>query len=288
MSSWSSWAFRVAWAALALTVAPALGDALADRSAPVQVTAAIGAWLLWGVVIAATFVPTTVSLTVVRCIVPLAPVVAVVAWTAGAPHWSGALAFTTASVATALAFSPAFGQALIQGSAYGDERRIPLRVPAPYLLVVPLAWVIAAACVVTGPLLIAAGQWLLGVPLAAAGVALALIVGPRFHRLARRWLVVVPAGVVIHDHVVLAETALFRRVDVAGAGLALAGTGAADLTGTTLGPAVEITLRSEGTVVLAAPPRGATRALHVRSFLVSPTRPGVALRTLADHGISVG
>ena len=62
--------------------------------------------------------------------------------------------------------------------------------------------------------------------------------------------------------------------------LAPAGTEAADLTGTALGPAIEIGLVAPETVVLAPTRKkpGGT-ALHVRSVLVSPTRPG---RTLAE------
>ena len=66
---------------------------------------------------------------------------------------------------------------------------------------------------------------------------------------------------------------------------ALVGTEAANLTGNALGPVVEIRLRELATFVLAAPPRGQTKALHVQSFLISPTRPGRALRELHLLGI---
>ena len=83
--------------------------------------------------------------------------------------------------------------------------------------------------------------------------ALALAVLPRrFHLLSRRFLVFVPAGLVVHDHLVLAETALFRWVEVRSVERALAGTTALDLTGGALGAAVEVTLDGEQTVVRAA------------------------------------
>ena len=104
-------------------------------------------------------------------------------------------------------------------------------------------------------------------------------------RLSRRWIVVVPAGLVLHDHVVLAETFLVPSKDVAGVGLALVGTQAANLTGSAPGPVVEVRLRELQTTVLAAPPRGQTKALHVQSYLVSPTRPGRTLQVLREAGI---
>ena len=76
---------------------------------------------------------------------------------------------------------------------------------------------------------------------------------------------------------------------MASVGLALADTQAADLTGPAAGHAVEIALRDPSTVVLAhtrAKPNGT--ALHVRSVLVAPTRPGRLLRAAADGRLPVG
>jgi hypothetical protein len=184
-----------------------------------------------------------------------------------------------------LALSGDLGEVFAQGSAYGHERRLPLRPPAALLMALPLVWVPLAATALIGPLALAAQQWPLGIPVTLAGVALAVVLPRRFHRLSRRWLVLVPAGLVIHDHIVLAETTMIASTKVASAGLALVGTGAANLTGNAPGPVVEVRLRELETVVLAAPPRGQTKALHVQSFLVSPTRPGRALRALHDAGV---
>jgi hypothetical protein len=100
---------------------------------------------------------------------------------------------------------------------------------------------------------------------------------------------VVPAGVVIHDHVVLAETVMFARRAIDSIGLALAGTEAADLTGPAAGHAVEVALREPETVVLAptrVKPNGT--ALHVRAVLVAPSRPGRALAVVRERGLSPG
>ena len=101
---------------------------------------------------------------------------------------------------------------------------------------------------------------------------------PRFHQLARRWLVIMPAGVVVHDPMTLTENALFRSHQIAALHLAPADTEAADLTGVTAGVAVEIVLREMDTIVKRGTRENPTgTALHVLSILVSPSRPGRAL-----------
>ena len=98
----------------------------------------------------------------------------------------------------------------------------------------------------------------------------------------------VPAGVVVHDQLVLADPYMFRTIDVARVGLAASDTEAIDLTGGALGPAVEIDLRELSTMVLAGTP--STRkgtAFHVRAMRVSPTRPGRALTVAAATRLPV-
>ena len=83
----------------------------------------------------------------------------------------------------------------------------------------------------------------------------------------------------MHDRVVFAETLMVPRLDLVGIELALAGTEAADFTGPATGHAIEISMRLMSTVLLApttTAPRGT--ALHVKSFIVAPTRPGAVLR----------
>src|SRR5439155_11041237 len=103
-----------------------------------------------------------------------------------------ALAFsvTTAEVATVFA----------NGPAYPNERRFPLRAPAALLvLLAPLAWAVAVAGLTTGPLLLAARQWAAGAVASIAGFALAGVMIRALHTLSRRWAVLVPAGLVLHD-----------------------------------------------------------------------------------------
>lgn len=285
MKSLLVWACRALWAAQVFTLGPAIGEALDDRSRAVQAVGTAVPWAVWGAVLLATLVPTTVSLTALRAGTPTAVVAAVMAWTNGASTTLGILALAGAVAVVALAFSGDLGEAFVQGSAYGHERRLPLRPPGPVLVALPVVWGIPVAAIVAGLLGLAAAAWAWAAPLTAVGIALAALAAQRLHRLSRRWLVLVPAGLVVHDHMVLAETAMFQKGELASASLALEGTEAANLTGTALGPVVEVRLRAMSTVVLAAPPRGQTRALHVQSVLLSPTRPGRALAHLGGLGV---
>ena len=163
-------ALPVVWAILPLTVGPALAAALADTSRPVQVTASAGAWAIWAATLVATLVPRTLSLTAIRIVGPA--VLAAALWTAidGVDATEAAIAAASAAVVTAIVMWPGTADRFVDGSSYGEERRFPLRPPGQLLLgPIELAWVVAVAGVVTGPLLLAAGT--------TVGGAVALVVG---------------------------------------------------------------------------------------------------------------
>jgi hypothetical protein len=283
------WLARIVWLVAAVLGGSAIGDALAGHSRAVQLTGTIGAWLGWAAVAVALVVPSTVSLTIVRSVVPASVVVAVVAAVGDAGATGAAVCIGATVVAAALVGSAEFGEVFAQGSAYGHERRFVLRPPVAYLLPVIVTWCLLCTAAVSAPLLLAARSWWIGVPLALVAIAGAWFLGRRFHVLSRRWLVLVPAGMVVHDQLVLAETFMMQQSAIESIGLALADTQAADLTGPAAGHAVEVTLRTMTTVVLAptrAKPNGT--ALHVRAFLVTPTRPGRFLRAGVASGLPVG
>jgi len=217
---------------------------------------------------------------VVRLIVPLAVPALAAAWAAGAPAAVGAAGVTTATISTVVALNGELGEAFVQASAYGLERRFPLRPPPAYLAAAVLAWLVAATGMLVGPLAVAARNWPLGIP-ACALIGVGAFAWPRWYRLARRWLVVVPAGLVVHDHLVLAETLMVRRQQLGRVTLAPAGTQAADLTGPAPGHVVELTTNEPVTAIYAATPqqpRGT--AVHLTAALVAPTRPGRALAAI--------
>lgn len=272
------WWPRLLWLAVAVTGAWSMGDATQGRSAALRSTIVIAAWLAWGIGIVALVVPSTLGLTAMRMLSALSCGAAAVSWVGGARPVAGAAFVVSALICALFVGSADFGQRCVQTSAYGDEHRFLLRLPAAFLLPVVLAGVLWVAIVLAAPLLLGAGKWTAGTVVAAVGILLTWLLVPRFTALGRRWLVVVPAGFVVHDQVVLAETLMVPRPDVVRIDLALTGTEAADLTGPAAGHAVEFGLRSMATATLAptkASPRGT--ALHLQSFLVAPTRPGAVL-----------
>jgi hypothetical protein len=278
------WGPRIFWLAVGVAGAWSISDALDGRSAAVRTTVMIGAWLVWGIGVVALVVPSSLGLTVMRMVTALGFGAAALSWIGGASPTRGAVFVSCALVSGVLVGGADFGQQCVQASAYGDEQRFLLRLPAAFLppiVVAGLAWV---AAVLAAPLLLATGRWIAGIPAFMVAVVLTVLLVRRFTLLARRWLVFVPAGVVVHDQVVLGETLMVPRAELDGIDLALAGTEAADFTGPAAGHAVEIRLRSMGNALLAptkAAPRGT--ALHMQSFIVAPTRPGLVLRAFRER-----
>jgi hypothetical protein len=274
------WGPRLAWLAIAALGAWSIHDALDGRSSALRWVVVACAWAVWGVGLVALAVPSVFGLTVTRMAAALAVAASGTSWAGGAGLGPG-LAFVLCAVVFATLVADArFGQQCVQASAYGDERRFVLRPPLAFVAPVALTTAVWVAAVIAAPLLLGERQWLLGGSVALIAIALTWLTLTRLHVLSRRWLVIVPAGLVVHDHVVLAETLMVPRRDVVQVDLALAGTEAADLTGPASGHAVEIVLRTMATATLAptkAAPRGT--ALHVRSFLVAPSRPGAFLST---------
>ena len=229
------------------------------------------------------------TLTVVRIGAPLAVGVTLAAGLAGADALNLAGLGAPAAVAILAVFAAEFGRAFIQASAYGDEDRFPLRAPAAVMMAAVSTWILWAASVMTGPMLLAARSWVAGAVLTVIAVAGLILLGPRWHRLARRWLVLVPAGVVLHDPVVLADTVSLRSAQIARIRLAPDDTDAADLTGPASGYALEVQTTETITAVFAFTPKEPNgRAIHLTGFLVCPSRPGLALAAAARRGLPVG
>lgn len=272
---------RALWVALGITLALALRDAGGLVS--------VAWWIVVAAGVVALVVPSAAGLTGLRMVVPVTPVVAVIALVDGPFRAWSAAALAVALLASAVVLSAEVGEAMVQGSAYGHEQRFPLRAPAALLPPMAISWLLWAASVVGAPLLLRDRQWLAGVVVGIVAAALTWLLAGRFHRLSRRWLVLVPVGVVVHDHVVLGETLMVQRSNFSVAQLAPADTQAADLTGPAAGNAVEVSVREMVLAVFPSTrehPKG--RALHVQSFLVSPSRPGRALMAMTASNLRVG
>ena len=281
------WSARAAWAASVVTGAVALDRALSDGNGAAPVLATAVTWALWAVVLVAVLVPSPLSLTVVRAATVAHLAGMGVTWLAGTGSTGGglilaALATGVAVVGAIVIWSAPVGAAFVQASAYGDERRAPLRVPAAFLPPIVLSGVLWTAAVVGGLVVVAGGRWIAAAAVGAVATVLTAVLMPRWDRFSRRWLVVVPAGVVIHDPVVLGETAMVPHAQIAEAGLATVGTEALDLSGPAAGHLVELAF-TEPALVVVRPGLGALAdggAVHVRSLLLAPTRPGAALAAL--------
>jgi hypothetical protein len=263
------WAARAVWAAVGM-LAP--WDTVADgRTAAVSAVLRTWGWTSWLAVMVALFVPAALSLTAVRT---LAPAVAVTAYFMGNPVWA-----FPAVVMLRVLLSRDVADVLVQGSAYGAETRFALRTPVPYLAPAVLVWSALVATTVGGSLLLAAGNPAAGIPVTAAGALLAWKVPVRLHRLSRRWLVVVPAGLVVHDHLVLGETMMVRRDHLGAVTLQESPGDEADLTGAVPGRRVRIVMTQPDKIILAPitiRTLGTTEALHVVSFAVAPLRAAAA------------
>lgn len=282
------WIARVGWIVVAVVGGSAVQAAVDGRSSAIVWTTAIGGWLLWGGIALALAIASVRSLTVVRVGVPLAVIATIAAAFGGAPALE-LLGLAVPAIITLGAVSAAeFGRQFVQASAYGDEERFLLRMPVAAGTAAVVSWLIWAPALVAGPLLLAGRQWIVGIGLTAIAVGGGVFLGPRWHRLSQRWFVLVPAGIVVRDPVVLADTFPLRTGQVARIGLAPADTEAADLTGPASGHAIEVaTIESVTTVFAFTPDEPNGRAIHLMSFLTAPSRPGAVLRAAKRRGLPV-
>lgn len=280
------WLVRGLWAALPFTAGPALAAALDSADRPVQLVASTGLWLGWAVGMIAAFAPHPIALTALRVVAPAAVVAPLIAAVAGHPS---PLAVAWAAVACAWAFAPAIGATYVNGPAYPNERRYLLRPPGPLLAgPLPLAWALSVAGIGAGPLLLAARQWILGGALLLLGWPLAYLLLKSIHNLSRRWAVFVPAGLVLHDPVVLFDPMLFRRQDVTAFRPATAAdTGSYDLSQRAPGLGIQMELAELTTVALQKPGKREGAAIHATALRFTPTRPGAVLEEARRRRIAV-
>lgn len=252
-------------------------------------TVVVGLWAGWAAGLVALLVARHQTLTAMRLLVT-AGLVAMVAAVAVGTRTSVADAVAVALAAGAVvgAFAPWVGEAWVDGSSYGPEQRHALRPPALLsYLIVPLTGSLVMAGAVAGPLLLAARQWipgavmlLIGWPIAAAGVR-------SLHQLARRWVVLVPAGLVIHDPFTMPEAQLVLRRMVSNFGPAPIDSEADDLTAGAPGLALQLDLHEPVDLLLRSGSRS-TETRSSTSLLITPSRPRRLLDGARERRIPVG
>jgi len=276
----SPWIVRAAWAILPFAAGPALAAALDERSAPLRTAASALLWAAWAVALCASLVLHPIALTVLRMIAPAA--VASAGWAAVEMTDLRALVAVGSSlVAVTLVFLPETGESFVNGPAYPNERRFPLRVPTPLLFgPLLLAWVATIGAPIAGVLLVSDRRWVPGAIAIAGAAAAAVVLGRAVHGLSRRWVVFVPAGLVVHDPMSLADPVLFPKQMVGDVTVAENGSTALDLTQRAAGLTLELTLKEPAPLVLAKIGRGVGPTVDADRVLFTPTRPGRVLAEL--------
>lgn len=283
------WPIRIAWFLLPLLVGFGLGDGLAETSDAVSGTVEVGAWAVWFAGLVSFGAPSTVALTALRTLSPLlfwVPLALAITTDTWSPAMVGAIG--AGAVVASATFLPLVGDHMVNGSAYGPERRMALRPPAALVLgPLQLLWVFTVAGPVIGPVLVAAGHPITGAIVTVVGLGVAWYGAQRLHQLSRRWVVFVPAGFVLHDHYSLAESLLMQRPGIASLGPVPLDKGELlDLTAGSAGVALlvefvdptPLALRSEGEI----------QTVTVDRLMFSPTLPGELLREARIRGIRIG
>lgn len=272
------------------TAGPAYGAALAHHSEAVRLSATILLWAPWAVVLVGTLVPYPAGLTALRLCAPAAFVASVLAAATGRPSvLASAAAVAVTGLDLAVALAPPTGALYVNGPAYPNERRYPLRPPGALLLgPIEASWAVVVGAPAVGILLLAARAWVAGVVVLLVSAPAAVVLVRSLHGLSRRWLVFVPAGVVLHDPMALLDPVLFPRKVIESLHPAPADTDSMDLTQGALGLTLELVLTEKVPMTRVRPGRrGGEQGASAR-LLFTPTRPGQVLAEAQSRRVPVG
>jgi hypothetical protein len=206
-----AWTARVAWIVLPLTTGAALGDVFQPWSRAPEIVAVVLLWAAWFAGLIALFSPRPWGFTILRVVAPCALALGLAsAWSAAWP--ASALAIGTAALALATSLSSATAHACAASTAYGPERRFPLRVPVTLMAgPVPVSVALIAGAIASGPLLLANGNIVAGVIAVALGVPIVGALARSLTALDHRWVVLVPAGLVVVDPLTFPDPVLLPR-----------------------------------------------------------------------------
>lgn len=290
------WTARVAWIVLPFTTGAAFDDVLQPWSRAPQTVGEVLLWAAWFAGLIALLAPRPWGFTILRVVAPYTVAIAIAsAWSA--PWLTAVLAIATASFAMVTALSSAIAHACAASTAYGPEQRFPLRVPVPLLAgPLPLAAALIGAGIASGPLLLANGNVAAGVVALAVGAPVVAALARSLSALDHRWLVLVPAGLVVVDPLTFPDPVLLPREHIRSLGLAPGGSvggaagGAAEQSGDGeilvggRGPLL-ITCRDTGQFVRRA---GRTNAaVDADRLRAAPVRADVVVAAAGAHRITV-
>ena len=285
------WILRAIWFGVVLMSGRLFGAGVAELSKPVKTVLLVAAWLVWSGCFLATLIAHPLGLVTLRC--GALAVVSATVWAAYRVQQSGdhrpalvvaGIGWTV--VAAGLALHAETGHFAVNGPAYPNERRFLLRPAAVVqVVVVPLSAGLLVAGAMSGVVLLAAGQWVLGAVLTVLGGVVAVVMSRALYAAARRFVVFVPAGFVLHDLVALREPVLFRRQSIAAVGAAEVDTDALDLTLGAAGLVMEIRFH-EKVELTRRVGRDDFREGRSARFLFVPTLPGRMLAEARARGLS--
>ena len=257
-----------------------VGGLLDDRSAAVQVTGTTLAWAVWGTVVIASFISHPITLTVLRIGTPVVAGFMILDIFNQATSGGQVIRVAVSIAVLLLSFSAEIGSIYVQASAYGDEKRFALRPPVVLIAPILLSTLVADLSIISLPLLIAAKNWTVAAVSLAGLYVSAKYLLPRIHLLSRRWLVFVPAGVVVHDEIVLSTNLMIRKQELSQIQLARDNSAAADLSALTWGVPLEFSFNKPLDISLTsigAKHLNTLSAIHAQSVLIATSRPGSVL-----------
>lgn len=275
--------FVVVWATAPFSIGVAIDAALQQDTVQRQIGVSVCFWVGWGLILGSSIIRRPWGLTVIRVLTPTTLPALLAAHLYS--HISAGIlvmALTHATLASLLSLLPETGNAMVDGLSYGDEKRFLLRVPSAIAIgPLILLWAVVVLGLISGPIAVASENWIIGILLIGIGWPVSAFGFRSIHQLARRWIVFVPNGFVIHDYLATREPFLLRRQDILSLGPAPAnaetdGEEIVDVSQFALGPVLQVALHGEVEVVPRT--RGVSEVKLAKKILFSPTRPGAVLQ----------
>ena len=290
-TSRTTWVTRALWLTLLLTLGDCMAAALSGQPELAVWVGGVTLWFLWGAGLLCSLIQTPVALTALRICAPLPILLGLAAVAIASPTlpsplgWAG---LATATLLVVLVFTAELGDGFVNGSSYGDERRMALRPSAAVLFgAVELVWLLTVCPLLAAVWMLATANWIAAGILAVLG-SLSFWLGWRtLYRLSQRWVVFVPAGMTLVDPSVLAEPTLFRRDTITRLGPAPEDSAARDLSSGASGLILQVDLNLPAPLLPLAGRSGIAEPVEVTSALIAPTRPGALLAEAERRGIAV-
>lgn len=283
------WPIRVMWFVLLGAIGLGFREIFDNTPDGLASATEVLLWGTWFVGLVALLAPSTLALTALRVVAPVGIIAPLLGATLS-QTWTGSVigAIGVGTLTTVLAMTAQVGDPMVNGSAYGPERRLALRPPAALLVgPIQLAWILVFVGISSGPLLVANGNYLTGGIALVLGLPIAGQAIRSLHQLSRRWIVFVPAGFVIHDFWVLAESILLRRSQIRALGPSALDVGNyLDLSANSQGLALMVQLDAKVPLALRAKREVQTFSAHRLVF--TPTLPGALLHEARVRGVKIG